>query len=264
MNNIAIAGLVGGGIGAVKGVIDQKQAQKYDPQAGTSVGSYISNGLKDGLEFAAIAAGGAGIATVIKNPKAVAEAISGSKISESKLYKTIIPGKAQLTEDVASRMSGEIAYDSSKIKSDINNKVLKYYEMAGINIPENVNEAFSNFEKSNIDNKAFEDLEQSLKNSGEFSKFTDDIVNKTKNISEKYKTTKTVTPEDVKDLKWYDKAKQYTSAYYLTPDNKTRNTRIAATVGTASALAVGGRYLSGGTLTRDQYGQKDIAGIPFI
>ena len=84
MNNIAIAGLVGGGIGAVKGIIDQKEAQKYDPQAGTSAGSYISNSLRDGLGFAAIAAGGAGIAAVVKNPKAVAEAISGSKIKESK------------------------------------------------------------------------------------------------------------------------------------------------------------------------------------
>ena len=41
MNNIALAGLVRGGIGAVKGIIDQKEAQKYDPQAGTSASSYI-------------------------------------------------------------------------------------------------------------------------------------------------------------------------------------------------------------------------------
>ena len=56
----------------------------------------------------------------------------------------------------------------------------------------------------------------------------------------------------------------YPKTYYSNPDKTIRNTRIAATVGTASALAVGGRYLSGGTLTRDQYGQKNIAGIPFI
>ena len=84
MNNIAIAGLVGGGIGAVKGIIDQKEAQKYDPQAGTSVGAYISNSLRDGLGFAATAAGGAGIAAAVKNPKDSGEAISGSKIEETK------------------------------------------------------------------------------------------------------------------------------------------------------------------------------------
>lgn len=264
MNNIAIAGLVGGGIGAVKGVIDQKQAQKYDPQAGTSVGSYISNGLRDGLEFAAIAAGGAGIATAIKNPKAVAEAISGSKISESKLYKTIIPGKTQLTEDVASRMSGNTIIDTNGLKVEIDSKIFHKYKEMGIDISENTSKAFEDFRKSNLDDKAFNELNEALKKDSVFSSNTDYIIDLTKDISEKYKTTKTVTPEDVKDLKWYDKAKQYASAYYLTPDNKTRNTRIAATVGTASALAVGGRYLSGGTLTRNQYGQKDIAGIPFI
>ena len=56
----------------------------------------------------------------------------------------------------------------------------------------------------------------------------------------------------------------YPKTYYWNPDKTIRNTRIAATIGTASALAVGGRYLSGGTLTTDRYGQKDIAGIPFI
>lgn len=264
MNNIAIAGLVGGGIGVVKGVIDQKEAQKYDSQAGTSVGSYISNSLRDGLEFAAIAAGGAGIAAAVKNPKVIAEAISGSKIKETKLYKTIIPGKAQLTEDVATRMSGKTTINTSELKAEIDSKILHNYKEMGINISEDISKAFDDFSKSNLDDKAFNKLNESLKKDSIFSSGADSVMDLTKDISEKYKTTKTVTPEDVKDLKWYDKAKQYTNAYYLTPDNKTRNTRIAATVGTASALAVGGRYLSGGTLTRDQYGQKDIAGIPFI
>lgn len=53
-------------------------------------------------------------------------------------------------------------------------------------------------------------------------------------------------------------------AYYSNPDPKIRNTRIAATVGAYAGVAIGGRYLSGGTLTTDSYGRKDIAGIPFI
>lgn len=266
MNNIAIAGLVGGGIGAVKGIIDQKEAQKYDPQAGTSVGSYISNSLRDGLEFAAIAAGGAGIAAAAKNPKAVAEAISGSKIKESNIYKTIIPGKKQLTEEVATRMSGKTIIDSAGIKDDIDNKLLKDYIDAGINISDDVSNAFKTFEKSKLDDNAIQELEKALRKDKTFSDL--DIVDETiggiKSYAGKHKSSKNVTTDDVQNLKWYQKAKEYTSAYYLSPDKKTRNTRIAATVGTASALAVGGRYLSGGTLTTDRYGQKDIAGIPFI
>ena len=269
MNNIAIAGLVGGGIGAVKGIIDQKEAQKYDPQAGTSVGSYISNSLRDGLEFAAIAAGGAGIAAAVKNPKAVAEAISGSKIKESNIYKTIIPGKKQLTEEVATRMSGKTIINSAGIKDDIN-ILLKDYIDAGINISDNVSNAFKTFEKSKLDDNAIQELEKALRKDKTFSDLdivdetVDEIVDDIKSYVRKYKSSKKITTDDVQNLKWYQKAKEYTSAYYLNPDKKTRNTRIAATVGTASALAVGGRYLSGGTLTTDRYGQKDIAGIPFI
>ena len=264
MNNIAIAGLVGGGIGAVKGIIDQKEAQKYDPQAGTSVGSYISNSLRDGLGFAAIAAGGAGIAAAVKNPKAVAEAISGSKIKESNIYKTIIPGKKQLTEEVATRMSGKTIINSAGIKAEIDSEILEKYKMMGVDIPENISKAFEDFGKSNLDDKAFNELNEALKKDSIFSGGADSVIDLTKDISKKYKSSKNVTTDDVQNLKWYQKAKEYTSAYYLSPDKKTRNTRIAATVGTASALAVGGRYLSGGTLTTDRYGQKDIAGIPFI
>ena len=264
MNNIAIAGLVGGGIGAVKGIIDQKEAQKYDPQAGTSVGSYISNSLRDGLEFAAIAAGGAGIAAAVKNPKAIAEAISGSKITESNIYKTIIPGKKQLTEEVATRMSGKTIINSAGIKAEIDSEILEKYKMMGVDIPENISKAFEDFGKSNLDDTAFNELNEALKKDSIFSGGADSVIDLTKDISEKYKSSKNVTTDDVQNLKWYQKAKEYTSAYYLSPDKKTRNTRIAASVGAVSAASVGGRFLSGGTLTRDQYGQKDIAGIPFI
>ena len=266
MNNIAIAGLVGGGIGAVKGIIDQKEAQKYDPQAGTSVGSYISNSLRDGLGFAAIAAGGAGIAAAVKNPKAVAEAISGSKIKETNIYKTIIPGKKQLTEEVATRMSGKTIINSAGIKDDIDNILLKDYIDAGINISDDLSNAFKTFEKSKLDDNAIQELEKALRKDKTFSDLdiVDEAIGDIKSYVGKYKSSKNVTTDDVQNLKWYQKAKEYTSAYYLSPDKKTRNTRIATTIGTASALAVGGRYLSGGTLTTDRYGQKDIAGIPFI
>lgn len=254
MNNIAIAGLVGGGIGAVKGVIDQKQAQKYDPQAGTSVGSYVSNGLRDGLEFAAIAAGGAGIATAIKNPKAVAEAISGSKIKESKLYKTIIPGKDELIKNMQP--------SSKEAEAAINKKVLEELKNEyGINLSDDTEKAFTAFEKSKFNETDYANLKKALEKDNNMPEgFADEITEKTKDIIDNIQ----YDADSIKNQPWYVKAKEYTKSYYSAPDNKTRNTRIAATVGTASALAVGGRYLSGGTLTRDQYGQKDIAGIPFI
>lgn len=261
MNKIAVAGLVGGGIGAVKGIVDEK---KDNPNPTT--GSYIGSTLSNGIGIAALAAGGAGIISAVKNPESVAKAISGSKITESSIYKTIIPGKKQLTEEVATRMSGKTIINSAGIKSDIDNKLLKDYIDAGINISDDVSNAFKTFEKSKLDDNAIQELEKALRKDKTFSDL--DIVDETmgdiKSYVGKYKSSKKVTTDDVQNLKWYQKAKEYTSAYYLNPDKKTRNTRIAATAGTVSAVSVGGRFLSGGTLTRDQYGQKDIAGIPFI
>ena len=261
MNKVAIAGLVGGGIGAVKGIVDEKK-DNPNPTAGSYIGSTLSNGIG----IAALAAGGAGIISAVKNPESVAKAISGSKITESNIYKTIIPGKKQLTEEVATRMSGKTIINSAGIKADIDNKLLKDYIDAGINISDNVSNAFKTFEKSKLDDNAIQELEKALRKDKTFSDL--DIVDETmgdiKSYVGKYKSSKKVTTDDVQNLKWYQKAKEYTSAYYLSPDKKTRNTRIAATVGTISAVSVGGRFLSGGTLTRDQYGQKNIAGIPFI
>lgn len=62
----------------------------------------------------------------------------------------------------------------------------------------------------------------------------------------------------------YDKITKYPQAYFKNPDKKVRNARIGTAIGAYTALSVGGRYLQGGTLTTDQYGRKDIAGIPFL
>lgn len=61
-----------------------------------------------------------------------------------------------------------------------------------------------------------------------------------------------------------EKYLRYPMAYFSNPDKQIRNTRIATAAGVYAGLAIGGRYLTGGTLTNDSYGKKDIAGIPFI
>ena len=81
----------------------------------------------------------------------------------------------------------------------------------------------------------------------------------TKNIIEKEQKN-----VDVESMSIPDKIMKYPQAYFKNPDKEIRNTRIGTTVGAYTALSVGGRYLQGGTLTTDQYGRKDIAGIPFL
>lgn len=58
--------------------------------------------------------------------------------------------------------------------------------------------------------------------------------------------------------------KTYASTYFNNPDQTIKKQRIAAVAGTYAGIAVGARALSGGNLTHDEYGQKNIAGIPFI
>lgn len=53
-------------------------------------------------------------------------------------------------------------------------------------------------------------------------------------------------------------------AYFNPADPKVRSDRIKAAVGGYAGVAVGARVLQGGSITRDEYGQRDIAGIPFV
>lgn len=53
-------------------------------------------------------------------------------------------------------------------------------------------------------------------------------------------------------------------AYFNPADPKVKADRIKAAVGGYAGVAVGARVLQGGSITRDEYGQRDIAGIPFV
>lgn len=66
------------------------------------------------------------------------------------------------------------------------------------------------------------------------------------------------------DMGLLQKAAEYPRAYFGIADKATRQTRIATAAGAYAGVAVGSRLLSGGSLTKDEYGRGDIAGIPFI
>lgn len=52
--------------------------------------------------------------------------------------------------------------------------------------------------------------------------------------------------------------------YYTTGTAGRKATRIGATVGAYGVAAVGTRYMTGGTATTNNRGERDIAGIPFL
>lgn len=54
------------------------------------------------------------------------------------------------------------------------------------------------------------------------------------------------------------------SDYYTTGSGMQKGIRAGATIGALGVGAVGTRYMSGGTATTNNKGQRDIAGIPFV
>lgn len=62
----------------------------------------------------------------------------------------------------------------------------------------------------------------------------------------------------------FDYNRGFLKDYYTNATPAQKKARIGATVGAYAGGALGIRALSGGTLTRNSKGERDIAGIPFI
>ena len=113
---------------------------------------------------------------------------------------------------------------------------------------------------SDYSEEAFEKLNQALQKEGideeNASKLTNFIKQQSEDILSKQL--------DVSSVPMSQKIPTYIQTYLSNPDKKVKTQRIATMATSVAGVSVGGRYLSGGTLTTDKYGQKDIAGIPFL
>ena len=182
-----------------------------------------------------------------------------SSIVNSKWGKTVIPTVEELNETIANnaRLSGPLYTEN--IQRGLESMFVS------ADIPKDVAERMSKSVNAKNYTKAIDNL------SDEISKHTDKPVDKITQMA------KTITEEelakkiDIKDVgkggsknSKIHRVISYPQAYFMNPDKKIAGTRIATAAGAYAGVAVGGRYLSGGTLTRDNYGRKDIAGVPFI
>lgn len=192
------------------------------------------------------------------NGKAVGETIKdiASSISNSKWAQSIIPTVEELNKTIA---------DNSKLSSSLHTENIQKSLSSmfqGINIPEEKAIKMAKTINEKNYNKAIDDLAESIAENTD--KPVDKVIARAKTITER-ELNKTIKASDVDDImSTPDKIIKYPQAYFSNPDKKVRNTRIGTAVGAYTALSVGGRYLQGGTLTTDQYGRKNIAGIPFI
>ena len=185
-----------------------------------------------------------------------------SEIAGSNYIKTIFPGMAELEKEFAETIAGSKKLMGKKLDIYAQNTVQDNLNKMSskLNIPENVvNELKNGIHADTLDS----DIDNLAK---ELSKYTD----KSDKVAEILKkNAHSAVESHIGDsstlaLSAGEKITKYPQAYFSHPDKKIRNTRIATAVGAYAGVAVGGRYLSGGTLTTDQYGRKDIAGVPFL
>lgn len=92
----------------------------------------------------------------------------------------------------------------------------------------------------------------------------DDALARMRKAAQNEMDSNTTAQEAYNRMHTVDRVTYAPGAYFSHPDSKTRHARMIAAAASAETVAITGRYLSGGTLTRDSYGRKDIAGIPLI
>lgn len=181
----------------------------------------------------------------------------GSTIQEvaSSIAKNVYPGRTEL----ANELNQTIA--NSKLGNSLRNEGIQKSLASmfqGIDIPEQEALRMAKTVKASNYSDAIGAL------SDDISKYTDKpvdkVIERAKMVTEK-EISKGISTDS---LSIPDKIMKYPRAYFMNPDKKVQTTRIATTAAAYAGLSVGGRYLTGGTLTRDNYGRKDIAGVPFL
>ena len=170
-------------------------------------------------------------------------------------FDSIYPGKTNLINELNETIATNPKMSAKWMDEKVQDEVLQ--RMQKLNIPE---EKASELAQSVHAATYKEDIDALSKSLNEYTDKTEAVSNLMKKKAEGVINK---GPGNI-ELGLYDKITKYPQAYFSNPDKKVRNTRIGTTVGAYAALSVGGRYLQGGTLTTDQYGRKDIAGIPFL
>lgn len=216
------------------------------------------------------------IAKGVQTINELAENIAGSDY-----WRKIAPGFKQLQSEVMGRVGASLQKDTAAINASDLNEHLKNKASQTITnlLTRNGMEAEAASRLSldltrNITSSTYEAEAGAIasKLSGKIGNIsTDDFSSRLKNLlgkeigSDAFKQQVPQNAEEVfKNFSMPKKGMEYAKAYFSNSDKDVHNARVQTAVGAYAALTVGGRYLSGGTLTRDQYGRNDIAGIPFI
>jgi hypothetical protein len=172
-----------------------------------------------------------------------------ASIAKSDWYKSVIP--KNMNSELASYVAG-----SPKITSAMAQDSVRDTLKSRMDITPEIEEAIQKISAENID----ETVDAALKDIGNIPDAVADIMKQRANDS----VTNIDGSKIVRKMTKTERYMNMPKAYFSHPDKKVRDTRIATAAAAYAGVAIGGRYLSGGTLTSDNYGRKDIAGVPFL
>lgn len=182
-----------------------------------------------------------------------------SSVANSKWAESIIPSVQELNQTMVKNISSSKKFLDKQAQLGAKEALVKIG-----NIPKEEAEKISKTVSSKNLDKSIEDLRDTVSKKISEDKNIDNVLNAVKKRAEKTMSKEPDLESVLQTMNPIEKYASYPKAYFTNPDKKVRNTRIGTAIGTYTALSVGGRYLQGGTLTTDQYGRKDIAGIPFL
>ena len=173
----------------------------------------------------------------------------------SSMARTLKPESGELSNTVAGMIKNSQGYQLESAQ-----KALKI-TLEGQDIEENVIDKTIKAMKGSTSDKAIDSISDLLKE--ETIRPVDAILKKAKASANKNieKADADMVLNSVGD---FEKYINYPQAYFNSADKKVNQTRIGAAAGAYVGTTVGARYLSGGTLTTDSYGKKDIVGVPFL
>lgn len=202
-----------------------------------------------------------------KGAKDIATKIAGNNYAE-----TIFPTKAAFADELGNAINKNTKLNIKLHSNELNEQIPSDIEDFANTLKELGEEINIDGDKAkkiarvmhgtDYSEKSFQKLSQALQKEG----FSEEMANRFTNMA-KQNADNVLSKEidfDNDNISIFKKAPVYAQTYFSNPDKKIKNTRIATAAATYAGVTIGGRYLSGGTLTSDNYGQKDIAGIPFL
>ena len=189
-----------------------------------------------------------------------------NEFANSGFYKNVIPTSDEFTRELLQGINSNQKAKIDYLQDALDNAV-KY-------------RAKPPLKKAGLDNETIENVSQQIANALHGTDYSDEAISKladimkSHNINDKMVNTfinntsdsvqEVLSQNIVSLVNGTTHPVLYAKTYFNNPDPKIKQQRIAAVVGAYGTLAVGGRLLSGGTITEDNYGRRDIAGIPFI